>query len=540
MSVSRVLWVGCWALLIAPICWAANDAPVTVSPGTSTGSLIGDTCPTFSWGAIPGARTYELVVYRLGDEGEEAQRVLTERIAGSALGWTPQLDRCLTRGGRYAWSLRATGGEKTSGWSSPSFFEVAPVGSEAEFEEAAQIVRQYILAQGGAEVLAAAETESELASEAETGTSSAAPRAVGTTQLSVDGGVVATSFTGDGSTLTDLDPESLSAGTAAIDISGAAATAADLACTDCVSEAELAFDPATQAELDTHGGSADAHREHATLEESAEIDADITAHAGGSDHDTRYYTETEIQTSGSAAVHWDNLTSLPTTSKGDLLVGDGANVVALSVGTNGEVLVADSEASAGVAWAGATLLYRLGAPVPKTGRTTSLATGDDGDLEKGVTWPRPRFSDNSDGTVTDNLTGLIWLRDGSCSDLVGTNANGEGDWATALSAAAALASGTCGLTDDSIAGDWRLPNRFELESLLDLQFFSPALSDAAGTAKWTEGNAFSGVVSSPYHWSSTNHPTNATVAWVVYFDNGDVNHGSKSDEHYVWPVRGGQ
>ena len=58
------------------------------------------------------------------------------------------------------------------------------------------------------------------------------------------------------------------------------------------------------------------------------------------------------------------------------------------------------------------------APVHKTGQTTSYATGDDGDLEKGVAWPNPRFTDNSDGTVTDNLTGLIWLKNANC---FGTN-----------------------------------------------------------------------------------------------------------------------
>jgi hypothetical protein len=36
------------------------------------------------------------------------------------------------------------------------------------------------------------------------------------------------------------------------------------------------------------------------------------------------------------------------------------------------------------------------APVEKTGQTTSYATGDDGDLEKGVTWPPTRFTDNGD------------------------------------------------------------------------------------------------------------------------------------------------
>ena len=44
------------------------------------------------------------------------------------------------------------------------------------------------------------------------------------------------------------------------------------------------------------------------------------------------------------------------------------------------------------------------APVEKTGQTTSYGIGDDGDLEKGIPWPNPRFTDNLNGTVTDNLT----------------------------------------------------------------------------------------------------------------------------------------
>ena len=57
------------------------------------------------------------------------------------------------------------------------------------------------------------------------------------------------------------------------------------------------------------------------------------------------------------------------------------------------------------------------APVPKTGQTTSWATGDDGYHQKGVAWPNPRFTDNGDGTVTDNLTSLMWLQN---AGLLGT------------------------------------------------------------------------------------------------------------------------
>ena len=52
------------------------------------------------------------------------------------------------------------------------------------------------------------------------------------------------------------------------------------------------------------------------------------------------------------------------------------------------------------------------ANVEKTGQTVYYSTGDDGYFEKGVAWPAPRFTDNGDGTVTDNLTGLIWLKNG--------------------------------------------------------------------------------------------------------------------------------
>jgi hypothetical protein len=51
------------------------------------------------------------------------------------------------------------------------------------------------------------------------------------------------------------------------------------------------------------------------------------------------------------------------------------------------------------------------------------------------------------------------------------------EWGTAFDVVNALADGilACGLTDHSVAGDWRLPNRNELTSPLDLGTFSPAL-----------------------------------------------------------------
>jgi len=162
------------------------------------------------------------------------------------------------------------------------------------------------------------------------------------------------------------------------------------------------------------------------------------------------------------------------------------------------------------------------APVPKTGQTTPYATGDDGDLEKGVAWPSPRFTDNSNGTVTDNLTGLIWLKSANCF--------GSRIWATALGDCNSLENGCCGLSDGSSAGDWRLPNMKELLSLIDFSQFSPPLPS---------GYPFTDVQSN-YYWSSTTDASATNDALHVLLYNGSVSSANKFSTYYVWPVRGGE
>jgi len=152
------------------------------------------------------------------------------------------------------------------------------------------------------------------------------------------------------------------------------------------------------------------------------------------------------------------------------------------------------------------------APVPKTGQTQCYdvegtlipcsGTDQDGNLRRGFSWPNPRFSDNGDGTATDNLTGLVWLKNANCFGLR--------NWVTALYDCKALASGSCGLSDGSLAGDWRLPNVKELQSLIDFAYDRPALSNVEGTAQWSEGDLFSSV-SNGYYWSSTLLPILAPV-----------------------------
>lgn len=192
----------------------------------------------------------------------------------------------------------------------------------------------------------------------------------------------------------------------------------------------------------------------------------------------------------------------------------------------------------GVELTGTGTIATYAASVPKTGQTTLYAAGDDGDLEKGVAWPSPRFTDNGNGTVTDNLTGLIWLDNANC-------ANATRTWSTALSDVVQLnTDGTmngnnCGDTSNSGSHqtDWRLPNVRELQSLIHYGCYSPALPDTAGTA--CGSGPFTGV-QSYYYWSSTTYAGSTGSAWYVYLYNGHVDYYGKALTYYVWPVRGGQ
>jgi hypothetical protein len=194
-------------------------------------------------------------------------------------------------------------------------------------------------------------------------------------------------------------------------------------------------------------------------------------------------------------------------------------------------------------------LVGLRAPVPRTGQTPTVPlnpapAGFDGALQKGVAWPNPRFTDNNNnGTVTDNLTGLIWLKDANCKDTVGgiNKSTGLLTWANALTWSNNLAGGSCGLADGSTAGQWRLPNVREMQSLVDYGLSNPALCNTGGSGKWTEGAPFIGVPSAGTYWSSSTLVSNTDYVWTVFLGMGNVSYGYKADPtYYVWPVRGGQ
>ena len=150
-----------------------------------------------------------------------------------------------------------------------------------------------------------------------------------------------------------------------------------------------------------------------------------------------------------------------------------------------------------------------------------------------------RFVDCANGTVTDTVTGLIYLKNANCFELQ--------SWPTANESAAGLADSACGLTDGSRAGDWRLQTKDEWEGILKSscatapkivgnQSPTPGCYTDATDA---ESEWASGVVSSNY-WSSTTDAANTTFAWIVFLNSGSVNGNFKTLISYVWPVRGGQ
>ncbi|MBT3272397.1 MAG: DUF1566 domain-containing protein [Spirochaetales bacterium] len=170
-------------------------------------------------------------------------------------------------------------------------------------------------------------------------------------------------------------------------------------------------------------------------------------------------------------------------------------------------------------------VYRAQA-IPRTGSETALTDGEDGQTQYGVAWPDLRFSDNSDGTVTDSLTGLVWLQSGSAFP--------NYEWEEALDAVQDLEDGSAGLSDGSAKGDWRMPNFLELYSLVNNVDNSP------GT--WLNTQGFANIGTGYPYWNSTTRPGVTNNKYFISFADGS---GASSSQvatsapgRAILPVRG--
>lgn len=165
--------------------------------------------------------------------------------------------------------------------------------------------------------------------------------------------------------------------------------------------------------------------------------------------------------------------------------------------------------------------------VAKSGQTVTVGipAGQDGDLQKGATWPSPRFAAfdllTAGYGITDYLTGLIWQNPVHPSG--NTNAV---NWSQALQYCNDLKTTTLfGAEYDN----WRLPNVKELQSLIDYNQASPALPT---------GHPFSDVKTTGEYWTSTHWMTSGEFeAWYTKMTSGNSEGAFKADSKWVWYVR---
>ena len=178
---------------------------------------------------------------------------------------------------------------------------------------------------------------------------------------------------------------------------------------------------------------------------------------------------------------------------------------------------------------------------PKTGQTITYSNFDDGYYQIGapasgpLLQDNPRYTDNLDDTITDNTTGLMWVKDPS---LCGGNTYpnpwaSEEDtpeimtWADAITNCEAL----------SYAGhnDWRLPNIKELMSIVDFGKSMPAIDPI-----FTYSVYYYNYNLHYSCWSSTNYAAFTGARWCVDFDGGYVKSSGMGVMYYARAVRGGQ
>jgi len=124
--------------------------------------------------------------------------------------------------------------------------------------------------------------------------------------------------------------------------------------------------------------------------------------------------------------------------------------------------------------------------------------------------PSVRFRDNGNGTITDNISGLMWQKMLSTTKYT---------WEQGLSYCENL----------SLAGysDWRMPNAKELESLNSELKKNPSLDTVY----------FKNVSVSNY-WSSTTTYNQTTKSWSMNTAYGLISYDDKTIQNYVICVRG--
>ena len=460
MSETRFLAVAVLLLGVAGVA-LAGEAPMAVSPGDASKlALIDDRCPTFSWGVVKAARSYELVAYRVGAGGgaEAVEPVLTQAFHGAVSNWTPSLDSCLARGGKYAWSVRAMLRKGPTEWSTPSLFEIALAQTEIELEDALEVVRRHLASEG---------LTDQVSVESEGTAVNGSTRDVSSFSVASGQGMLS-----DAATVREARP-------------GGSPESAAPALTSLVTEGAVGVGvEAPLADLHVVGAPTLATVLVAPSEPASQQDSELIL---AEDDDGTYAMKLRYDGSTNMLQIWGKSVS------GNL--GPWLEIQR------------DSGRMKGAKWN----------PDPPCFNTTQ------------------RFVDCGNGTVTDTLAGLIYLKNANCF--------GTQDWPTANLSAAGLAHGACNLTDGSRAGDWRLPTREEWEGIVAAGCSTAPKIGGNGNSGCYSQEAWASGVQSASYWSSTTYEfsTPYQYAHKVLLDDGTThNVDYKTTSFHVWPVRDAQ
>jgi hypothetical protein len=177
---------------------------------------------------------------------------------------------------------------------------------------------------------------------------------------------------------------------------------------------------------------------------------------------------------------------------------------------------------------------------PATGQTTCYnssnvvtdcanTSGQDGNIRAGAALS---YTDNGDGTITDNNTGLMWEKK-SYDEPIHSQYN-------TYTLEAAIAVHVAGLNAANFAGrhDWRLPNVKELQSIIDYGNVNLAFDPVFNTGYTPGSTVLTGSCTAPSRYlSSTSDASEPALVWGVDFSSGSVLRGGPNTE--VRAVRGG-
>ncbi len=148
-------------------------------------------------------------------------------------------------------------------------------------------------------------------------------------------------------------------------------------------------------------------------------------------------------------------------------------------------------------------------------QTACNGSGQDAEFQRGIKWNNQRF-EAGQAIVHDHQTGLTWTQDANPAQF-------PLDWTEALAFIRKMNKNRAfGYSD------WRLPNRVELRSLVDLGTTRPVISPDA---------PFKNIEQS-WYWSSTTAAISPDHAWYIEMSGGRMFFGHKQQFFLTWPVRG--